>query len=61
LAAGVRLFQLTVVVFVVTVIVVVIIVVVIVIVITSIQGIYNYIPETHHVPRVYSISDMMCG
>ena len=49
-------------VFVITIIVIIIIiivVVVIVIVITSMQGIYNYIPETHHVLRVYSISDVL--
>ena len=48
-------------VFVITIIVIIIIIVVIVIVIviTSMQGIYNYIPETHHVLRVYSISDVL--
>ena len=24
------------------------------------QGIYNYIPETNHVYRVYSIADVLC-
>jgi len=49
-----------VIVFVITIIIIVIIIViVIVIVMFSMQGIYNHIPETHHVPRVYNIADIL--
>jgi hypothetical protein len=48
-----------VIVFVFVVTVIIIIVFVTVIVITPMQGIYNYIPETDRVPRVYSISDVL--
>ena len=34
----------------------IIIIVVVIFVITFIQGIYNYIPETNHVSRVYSVA-----
>jgi len=32
-----------------------IIIIIIILVITFLQGIYNYIPETNHVSRVYSV------
>jgi hypothetical protein len=32
------------------------IIIIIILVITFIQGIYNYIPETNHVSRVYSVA-----
>ena len=37
-------------------IIIIIIIVIIILVITFIQGIYNYIPETNHVSRVYSVA-----
>jgi hypothetical protein len=48
-----------VVVFIIIVIVIIVVVVIIVIVITFMQGIYNYIPETHHVPTVYSVAAVL--
>jgi hypothetical protein len=49
-----------VVVFVITIIIIIIIfVIVIVIVMFSMQGIYNHIPETHHVSRVYNIAGIL--
>jgi len=35
-------------------------IIIIIIVITLIQGIYNYIPETSHVSRVYSVAAFLC-
>jgi hypothetical protein len=36
-----------------------IIIVIIILVITCMQGIYNYIPETNHASRVYSIAAVL--
>jgi hypothetical protein len=44
--------------------IIIIIVVVIIIIITPVialtQGIYNYIPETNHVSRVYNVTTVLC-
>jgi len=37
-------------------IIIIIIIIIIVLLITFMQGIYNYIPETNHVSRVYSVA-----
>ena len=41
------------------IIIVVIIIIIIIPVITVMQGIYNYIPETNHVSRVYSVAAVL--
>jgi len=38
---------------------IIIIIIIIIIVISFMQGIYNYIPETNHVSRVYSVSAVL--
>jgi len=38
--------------------IIVIIIIIIVIIITFIQGIYNCVPESNHVCRVYNIADI---
>jgi hypothetical protein len=35
---------------------IIMIIIIIILVITFMQGIYNYIPETNHVSRVYSVA-----
>jgi len=40
-----------------------IVIIIIIIIITttiSMQGIYNYVPETNHVSRVYSVASVLC-
>jgi hypothetical protein len=37
----------------------VVIIFIIILVITCMQGIYNHIPETHHVSRAYSVADVL--
>ena len=37
-----------------------IIIIIIILVITFMQGIYNYIPATNHVSKVYNVADVMC-
>jgi len=44
---------------VVVVIVVIIIIIIIILVISSMQGIYNYIPETNYVSWVYTVAYVM--
>jgi len=44
-----------------TVVVVIIIIIIIIHVITFMQGIYNYIPETNHVSRVYRVVFTICA
>jgi membrane protein YdbS with pleckstrin-like domain len=39
--------------------IIIIIIIIIILVITIMQGIYNYIPETNHVYRVYSVGAVM--
>jgi hypothetical protein len=41
------------------VIVVVVIVIIIIIIISFMQGIHTYIPETNHVPKEYSVADIL--
>jgi len=41
------------------VVVVIIIIIIIILVITFMQDIYNYMPETNHVSRVYSIAAVL--
>ena len=41
------------------IIIVIIIIIIIILVITFMQGIYNYIPETNHVSRVYSVAAVL--
>ena len=36
-----------------------IIIIIIISFIVSMQGIYNYMPETNHVPRVYSVAAVL--
>ena len=38
---------------------VVVIIIIIILVSTFMQGIYNYIPETNHVSRVYRVADVL--
>ena len=38
---------------------IIIIIIIIIILITSMQGIYNYTPETNHVSRVYRVADVL--
>ena len=38
------------------IIIAIIIIIIILVIITFTQGIYNYIPETNHVSRVYSVA-----
>jgi hypothetical protein len=38
------------------IIIITIIIIIIIIIATFMQGIYNYIPETNHVSRVYSVA-----
>jgi len=40
-------------------IIIIIIIIVIIIFVISVQGIYNYIPETNHVSRVYSVAAVL--
>jgi len=40
-------------------IIIFIIIIIIVLVITFVQGIYNYVPETNHVPTVYSVAAVL--
>jgi len=40
-------------------IIIIIIIIIIILVITFIQSIYNYIPETNHVSRVYSVAAVL--
>jgi len=40
-------------------IIIIIIIIIIIHVITFMQGIYNYIPETNHVYRVYSVAAVL--
>jgi hypothetical protein len=37
----------------------IIIIIIIIIIITFMQGIYNYVPETNHVSRVYSVTAVL--
>ena len=39
--------------------IIIIIIIIITLVITFMQGVYNYIPETNHVSRVYSVADVL--
>jgi len=39
--------------------IIIIIIIIIIHVITFMQGIYNYIPETNHVYRVYSVAALL--
>ena len=41
------------------VIIIIIIIIINILVITFMQGIYNYIPETNHVYRVYSVAAVL--
>ena len=41
-------------------IIIIIIIIIIILGITFMQGIYNYIPETHHVSKVYCVAGVMC-
>ena len=40
-------------------IIIIIIIIIIILVITFVQCIYNYIPETNHVPRVHTIASAL--
>jgi len=40
-------------------IIIIIIIIIIILVITFMHGIYNYIPETNHVSRVYSVAAVL--
>jgi hypothetical protein len=42
--------------FVIVVVIIIIIIIIVILVITFIQGTYNYVPETRHVSRVYSVA-----
>ena len=42
------------------IIIIVIIIIIIILVITFMHGIYNYIPETYHVSRLYSVAAVLC-
>jgi ABC-type nitrate/sulfonate/bicarbonate transport system permease component len=41
------------------IIVIIIIIIIIMLVITLLHGIYNYVPETNHVSRVYSVETIL--
>ena len=41
-------------------IVIIIIIIIIITTTISMQGIYNYVPETNHVSRVYSVASVLC-
>ena len=41
-----------------TIIIIIIIIIITILVITSMQGIYNYMPEKNHVSTVYSVADV---
>ena len=38
---------------------IIIIIIIIIFAITLMQGIYNYTPETNHVPRIYSVANVL--
>jgi hypothetical protein len=40
--------------------IIIIIIIIIILVITFMQGMYNYIPETNQVSRVYSVAAVLC-
>jgi hypothetical protein len=42
-----------------TIIIIIIIVIIIILVITFMQGMYKYVPETIHVPRLYSVAAIL--